>query len=158
WGGLILAGDGDLDDDLLALADHEQVGVLDHAGQRVHVDLLGQRELLLALDVQREDGVGARVAQDRGELERAEQQVAGLGVVAVEHGGDQEVAAGAARGALAELGTDGGGELVGVSHAMTSSFAFPDTAHNAPRRNAEVIASTTERPRGSSLAEMTRPA
>src|SRR5699024_9142192 len=57
-----------------------------------------------------------------------------------------------------ELGTDGGGELVGVSHAMTSSFAFPDTAHNAPRRNAEVIASITERPRGSSLAEMTRPA
>ena len=68
--GLALDDDVDLDGDLLAAAHHQQVGVLDVAADRVDVERLGQRELLLALDVEGEHGVGAGVSQHGGEVMR----------------------------------------------------------------------------------------
>ena len=65
-----LTGDDDahLDGDLLATADEEQVGVLVLTGERVALDGLGQRQLLLAVEHDGQQGVRAAVAQGRGEL------------------------------------------------------------------------------------------
>ena len=62
--GLTGDDDGNLDGDLLALLDDEQVGVLDVVADRVDDDRLGERDLLRALDVEGQDGVGAVRAQD----------------------------------------------------------------------------------------------
>ena len=66
--GFTLDDDVDLDGHLLAAAHDEQVGVLDVAADRVDVEGLGQRELLLALDVQGEHGVGAGVTEHGREV------------------------------------------------------------------------------------------
>jgi hypothetical protein len=94
-GGFTLDDDVDLDGHLLAAAHHEQVGVLDVAPDRVDLERLRQRQLLLALDVQGEHGVGARVPQHGGEITAGQQQVLRIGAVAVEHGGDLALAPGA---------------------------------------------------------------
>ena len=54
--------DRDLDGDLLALAHRDEVDVLEEALDRVGLDLLGQRQLDRALDVEVEQGVGRRRA------------------------------------------------------------------------------------------------
>ena len=68
----------------------------DGAADRVDVERLGQRELLFAVDVEGEQGVGAGVAQHGGKVVAVQLEVAGFGAVAVQHGGDATFAAGAA--------------------------------------------------------------
>src|SRR3546814_15851609 len=53
------------------------------------------------------------VTHHGGEVARVELQMLGIGAVAVQHGGDEAVAAGLAGGALAGSGTHGRGPLVG---------------------------------------------
>ena len=120
---LALDDDVDLDGHLLAAANDEQVGVLDVAPDRMDLERLGQRQLLLAVDVEREDGVGAGVAEHRGEVTAGQQQMLRVGAVAVEHGGDLACAACAARRALAGFRAHGGGQFVlstglGLGHGM----------------------------------------
>ncbi len=94
--------------------------MLDVAADGVDDDRLGQRELVLAVDVEGEDGVGAVVTQHGCELEVGEGEVPGLGAVAVEDGGDLAGATGAACGTLAELGADAGYETILVGHDVTA--------------------------------------
>ena len=61
-GGLAVEVDGHVDGDLLALADGDEVDVLEDAPDRVDLDLLGQRELGRAVDVELEQGVRRRRA------------------------------------------------------------------------------------------------
>ena len=68
--------------------------MLDVAADRVDVQRLGQRELLFALDVEDQHGVGAGVAQHGRQFAGGQQQVLRVGAVAVEHGGHLAVAAG----------------------------------------------------------------
>jgi hypothetical protein len=96
--------DGKVDRDLLAAADQEQVHVLDVVLQGVRGDGLGQRQLGLAVDGQRQNGVAAVFTDHTGELKCRQSQVLGIGAVAVEDCGDLACAAGAAGSALAELG------------------------------------------------------
>ena len=110
--GFALDDDVHLDGHLLAAAHDEQVGVLDAATDRVDFERLGQRELLLALDVEGEHCVGAGVAQHGGEVVGVEFQVLRVGAVAVEDGRHLAVAAGAARCALAGLCADLRGQIV----------------------------------------------
>ncbi len=56
---------GDLDGDLLALADREQVDVLDDLPHRVPLDVLGDGQRLGALDVEGEQGVGVLEREHR---------------------------------------------------------------------------------------------
>ena len=101
--GFTLDDDVDLDGHLLAAAHDEQVGVLDVAADRVDVEGLGQRELLLALDVEGEHRVGAGVTEHGREVVGVELQVLRVLAVAVEDRGNLAVAPGAARCALAGL-------------------------------------------------------
>ena len=110
--GLALDDDVDLDGHLLAATHDEQVGVLDIAADRVDLERLGQRELLLALDVEGEHRVGAGVPEHRREVVGVEFEVLRVGAVAVEDRGHLAVAAGAARCALAGLGADLRGQIV----------------------------------------------
>ena len=57
--GLALEVHGDVDGDLLALADDDEVDVLDDRLDRVALDVLGQGQLLVAVDDDGEQGVGA---------------------------------------------------------------------------------------------------
>ncbi len=113
--GLTLDDDVDLDGDLLAAAHHQQVGVLDVAADRVDVERLGQRELLLALDVEGEHGVGAGVSQHGSEVMPGQQKVLRVGAVAVEHRGDLALAPSAAGCALSGFGAHGSGQVVGIT-------------------------------------------
>ena len=97
--------------------------MLDVAPDRVDVERLGQRELLLAVDVEGQHGVGAGVPQHRGEVMAGQQQMLRIGAVAVEHGGNLAGAARAARRALAGLGAHDGGQVVlfagrGLGHGV----------------------------------------
>ena len=107
--------DRDLDGGLLAAADEEQVDVLVGALERVALHGLGEGELLLAVQHDGQQGVGAAVAQRRGELAGRQRQVDDVLAVPVQDGGDAAGAAGAAGAALAELGAGLGFEAE-VSH------------------------------------------
>ena len=85
------------------------------ARQRVALHGLGQRELLLAVQDDGQQGVGATVAQGRGELAGRQRQVDDVLAVPVQDGGDAAGAAGATGAALAELGAGLGFEAE-VSH------------------------------------------
>ena len=75
--------------DLLAPPDLDEVDVDEVALDRVALDLLGQGEVLVAPDLQRDQDVDAGVgAQGLAELAGVDAQVLGLGAVAVEHGRD----------------------------------------------------------------------
>src|SRR5699024_2267518 len=76
---------------------------------RVALDVADDRELLGALDVDREERV--RVLERQHRLVAGQREVLRLAAVPVEDGGDVALAAGAARGALAEVGATGRGEL-----------------------------------------------
>jgi hypothetical protein len=115
---LALDDQRDVDGDLLALADDQQVDVLDEALDRVALDLLGQREPVLALDVDRQQRVGVlerehRVVAGKGDVDR-------VGAVAVQHRGDLGVPADPAGSALAELRTRLGLDL-DLRHGRNSS-------------------------------------
>ena len=70
----------------------------------VLVDGLDHREVLLALDLDLDDGVRALVAENAVELEDVEADVDRLVERSVDDGRDAEVTAQATCGALAELG------------------------------------------------------
>jgi hypothetical protein len=98
----------DLDGDLLAAADDHEVDVLEEALDRVPLDVLRQRQLVLAVDVQREQDV--RGLQGEHQLVAGQRDVPRVGAVAVQNCGHFLVTADAARGALAELGARLGGD------------------------------------------------
>ena len=110
--GLALEVDGDVDGDLLALADDDEVDVLDDRLDRVALDVLGQGHLLVAVDDDREEGVGV-LERHHGVVAR-QRDVHRLGAVAVHDGGDLVVAADLAGRALAELGAGLGLQRDGV--------------------------------------------
>ena len=68
------------------------------------VERLGQRQLLLAVDVEGQHRVGAGVPQHGREVVSGQLQVLGIGAVTVEHGGNLAVAPGSPGRALAGLG------------------------------------------------------
>ena len=114
--------DRHLDLDLLAAVDAQQVGVVDVEGQRVLVQGLDHGQLRLAVDVEVEDGVDAVVADDAVELDGIDEDVLrGVEVLRVDDHGDVAGDAGAAGGALAELGALAGFQLddVGLGHSLT---------------------------------------
>ena len=83
--GFALDDDVDLDGHLLAAAHDEQVGVLDVAPDRMDVQRLGQRELLLAVDVERSAPRWCRsAAAPRRNRGAGSQQVLRVGAVAVQ--------------------------------------------------------------------------
>ncbi len=113
--GFAFDDDVDLDGHLLAAAHDKQVGVLDVAANRVDVECLRQRELLVALDVEGEHGVRAGVTQHGREVVGVKLEVLRVGPVAVEDRGNPAVAPGATRCALAGLASYGSGQIVGAA-------------------------------------------
>ena len=109
----------DVDGDLLAAADRDQVDVLEHAPDRVDLDLLGQGQLGLALDLELEQRVGAAVLDRHHRVVAREGQVDRVVAVAVDDRGDLVLAADAAGRALAELGAQLCGDL--LAHSGFSS-------------------------------------
>ena len=95
---------GHVNGDLLAGADGQQVEVLDDLLDRVALDVLDEGQVLLAVDVQGQQGVGGADGQGGGL--RRQGDVDRLGTVAVDDGRDQVGHAGAAGEALAEFGAD----------------------------------------------------
>src|SRR5690606_27779417 len=96
--------DGNVDDDLLAEHDGDEVDVLDDPADRVDLDLLGQRELLLAVDGQVEQRVRATALERHHRVVVGQGHVRGGVAVFVDNGGNLVLTAQATRGALAELG------------------------------------------------------
>ena len=89
--------------DLLAAADHDQVDVVDGLLQRVALDVLGQRELGAAVELEAQQDVGV-AAQRQADLTGGQREVARRLAVAVDDGGNLAGATGAAGAAFAELG------------------------------------------------------
>jgi hypothetical protein len=112
----------------VASADGDEVDVLEHAADRVDLDLLGQRELLVALDVELEQGVRAAVLERHHRGVAREGQVDRVVAVAVHDRGDLVLAADPAGGTLAELVALLGGDLLG-SHQLS-----PRALVGGPRR------------------------
>ena len=108
-GGVALEVHVDVDDDLLAALHDDQVDVLDDRLDRVALHVLGQGELLLAVEDDGEQGVALLQREHR--LVAGQGDVHRLAAVAVHDGGDLVVAADLARGTLAELGAGLGDEL-----------------------------------------------
>jgi hypothetical protein len=124
-GGRVQVGDGagrglaldvhrDLDLDLLAALDDDEVEVLDDLVHRVLLHVLDERELGGAADLELEHGV--RLADEQQDLVARQREVAGVGAVAVEHGGDLAGGADLARRALAERLARLGDDLVVFVH------------------------------------------
>jgi hypothetical protein len=164
--------DRDVDGDLLALAHLDEVDVLDEALDRVGLDLLGERQVLVALDVEVEQRVGAAVLDRQHRLVAGQGHVDRVVAVAVDDGGHLVGAADAAGRALAELGAGLGLDLGLVGHAVDllvkrcvrsckTVVARDRDAKMHRARTARCItkiptASITERPiTGRSLAEAT---
>ena len=120
--GLALEVDGDVDLDLLAAPDDDQVDVLDEALDRVALDLLRQREVALAaLDLDQQQGVGG--LQGQHGVVTGQRDVHRVTAVAVEDGGNLVVPADSAGSTLAELRTRFGLDL-DLGHEMNSSSAL----------------------------------
>ena len=101
--------DGHVDLNLLALLDHEQVDVLDDLVHGVLLDILDQRQLMSALDIEFEHCVGA--TQEQCDLMAGQGDVYGLFAVAVDDGRDLACCAEATGEALAEAGANLGVDL-----------------------------------------------
>ena len=110
--GLALHMNGDVDDDLLALADNDEVDVLDDLAYRVFLHILDQGELHLSLDVELKNLV--RLTQDQRGLVPGEGHVLWLGAVAVDDGRNLALGADLACNALAEGVAHLGEEVVAV--------------------------------------------
>ena len=155
-GGLADEVDADVDGDLLALADGDEVDVLEGAADRVDLHLLGQRQLRRAVDVELQQRVGAAVLERDPGLVTGQRDVDRLVAVPVDDSGHLVGAADPASGALAELGAGLGLDLVG--HVMALSlgrtsrsrvFPGPETKRRAPwsdgaRRDGQPALSITE--------------
>ena len=108
--GLADDGDRDVDGDLLALGDDEQVDVLDGVLDDVALDVLGDRQRGLAVELDGEQGVGLLHREHR--LVARQRDVQRVRAVPVQDGRDLVRATQTACGALAELGTGGGDSLI----------------------------------------------
>jgi len=86
--GLADDGDGDLDLDALVAVDQEEVDVLDARADRVALDLLGQDEQGLAVDVELDESVLVGAQGEAGGV-LVQDEVAGLRAVAVDDGGHE---------------------------------------------------------------------
>ena len=106
-GGFAGDDDRDVDGDLLAAADQQQVDVLDVVAQRMADDGLRQRQLVAVGELQGQHRVGAALERVR-EVAGRQRQVPRVGAVAVQDGGDLAGAAGSPGTTLAELGADFG--------------------------------------------------
>ena len=86
--GAIVAGQHqrDVDGDLLAAADREQVDVLELAADRVPLDGLGDGQLVLAVDGRASAARSAAVLDRVAELPRRQRHMHRVGAVAVDHG------------------------------------------------------------------------
>src|ERR1035437_3190233 len=102
--------DGHVNVDLLALADDNQVNVLDDRPDRIALDVLGQGQVVLAVDLDGEQRVGALEGQHRLVARKADMNR--FGAVAVHDGGDVVLTADGAGGTLAERGARYGDQLV----------------------------------------------
>ena len=102
--------DVDLNLNLFALADGQEVDVLDDLLDRVALDVLGQGQVRFAVDVDVQQGVRGADGQ-RGCL-GGQQDVHDVGAVAVDDCGDLAGDAGLAGCTLAEVGAGGGCELL----------------------------------------------
>src|SRR5699024_8912136 len=105
---LALDDDRNLNLDLLATLDGEQVNVVDVQGQHVLVQVLDHGQVLFALDVDLDDGVDAVVTDDGGEVQQVHGDVDRIGLRTVDHGRDLPVATQTTGGTLTEFGTRGG--------------------------------------------------
>src|SRR5665648_683439 len=101
--------DGHINVHLLAFTDDDEVNVLDDRPDRVALDVLGQSQVVLAVDLDGEQDVGDLEGQHR--LVARQADVDRLGAVTVHDGGDLVFAPDAAGGALTELGAGRGDEL-----------------------------------------------
>ena len=118
----------DLDGDLLAAADEDQVDMLERVLDRITLDGLRQRQRLGAVaDLDGEQLVGATVTDRGGELARGERDVLGLLAVAVQHGGHQAGTAGTPGTTLAELGAGLGADLY-LGHGETPGRSYSGCA------------------------------
>ena len=88
--------------DLLALAHDNQVDVLDDRTDRVALDVLGQGQVILAVDLDGQQGVGNLQSQHRLVARQADMNW--FGAVAVHDGGDVVLTADGSGRALAERG------------------------------------------------------
>ena len=108
--GLTDDDDRDVDFDLLALLDDDEVNVLDDLVYRVLLDILDQRQLGLASDVELDQSV--RATNEQQHLVAGQRNVNRVGAVTVQHGGDLSGSAQTAGKTLAEVlaefGVDGG--------------------------------------------------
>ena len=122
--GLANNDNGDLNIDLLAGLNGQEVGVQDVAAHGVNLNVLNEGQLGLAVDLQLNEGVlGA--ADDEEEVVAGNVQVTGLGAVAVEDRGDLTSAAGAAGSTLTKLGTLFGKQDGVVAHVSFLRFSGP---------------------------------
>jgi hypothetical protein len=118
---LALDVDADLDGDLLALAHLDEVDVLEEALDRVGLDLLGQGQQRLALDVDVQQRVGATVLERHHRVVPGQGDVLGVVPVAVDDRRHLVRATDASRSALAELGTGLGLDQVFRHRCLRSS-------------------------------------
>src|SRR5450759_4178498 len=102
--------DGHVNVDLLALTNDDEVNVLDDRPDRVALDVLGQGQVVLAVDLDGEQDVGDLEGQHRLVARQADMNR--VGAVAVHDGGDVVFAADGAGGTLAERGARYGDKLV----------------------------------------------
>ena len=86
---LALDDDRDLDGQLFVSADEHEVDVAHRVADRVPLEVLDDRQLRLAVDLQVEQGVEARVGgQRRPQVTPVDRHRDRVGAVAVDHGRD----------------------------------------------------------------------
>src|SRR5665811_331967 len=102
--------DGHVNVDLFALADDNEVDVLDDRPDRVALDVLGQGQVVLAVDLDGEQGVGDLEGQHR--LVARQADVDRLGAVAVHDSGDVVCTPDGAGGTVAGRGAGYGDQFV----------------------------------------------
>ena len=105
WGRLAGQGNRNLNLNLLATLNSKQVNVVDVEGQDVLVNVLNHGQVLLAVDLQLQNGVDTVVADEGLDVQQRNCEVNRLLVGTVDDAWDLPVAAQAACDTLAKLGT-----------------------------------------------------
>src|SRR5918995_4392282 len=131
---------GNVNGYLLTPSDDHQVDVFDRVLDRVALDLLGQRELRLAIDVDRQQRVRCTEREQR--FVARQRDVDRSRAVTVEDGGYLVGAADPAGSALAELGTRFGDEL-DLGHERTPRTSALSTSRGAQRGSRSASSSIT---------------
>ena len=124
--------DRDLDVDLLARLDGEEVGVEEVAGHGVALNVLDEDELALPVELELDERVLV-AADDEEEVVPGDVHVDRLAAVSVDDGGNEAGSAGAAGSALAELGTGLRVKNRGVAHEMPPVVLVLPLRRDEPR-------------------------